>query len=199
MKKQIIFTLIICAIAGFSCKKGESMSEKRAKERAAIAKYIADNDLQITEADNIPDDAVSGENEYYRLPSGLYIQILEKGTGEKPKTGDVVTFRYYTFNLSNDTLVKAMSSDETMNVINSSYAVEYKYGNGSISNCTESEYYYHSYIRNDAYIIKGIQEAIGHLKYGGAAYLIVPSSIGCTEAQSDIQALRYEIRHIKIW
>ena len=179
----------------FSCKKGKSLSELRAEERAAIAKHITDNKLKITEADSIPDDAVFDETEYYHLPSGLYINIENKGTGEKPKKGDKVAFRYNTFDLSNNLLVPEMSSTEYY------YrdAIEFKYGSGTCSFKNESEYSYNSTILNsNSLIISGIHEAIGYLRVGGAAYLIVPSSIGSADAQSDIQAYRYEIRHIKI-
>ena len=167
------------------------MSEKRAKERAAIAQLIADSAYIVTET--MPVDTIFGEKEFYHSPSGLYIHIIEKGTGEKPKTNDNVTFRYNTFGLSsNDILVRAMEPAELKN------AVEFKYGSGTyISHFDDDSS--NSSIRNDIYIISGIQEAIGYLKYGGAAYLIVPSSIGCADAQSSIQALRYEIRHVKIW
>ena len=198
MKKQIILTLIICVIAGFSCKKGESLSEKRAKERKSIAKYISDNEINVIKADSIPNDAVFGEKDYYLLPSGLYINIESKGTGEKPKAGDNVIFRYYTFSMENDTLARAMTAKEVPN------AVEFKYGTGLYSFIDQNNFSFHSLfvlntLNNYTYVMKGIQEAFKYLSYDGAAYLIVPSSIGSAKAQDNVQAYRYEIRHIKIY
>jgi len=188
--------LSLCVLS--SCKKGESMSEKRAKERKSIEKYISNNEIQVIKADSIPDDAVFGEKDYYLLPSGLYIQIVEKGTGEKPEVGDNVLFRYCTFSLEDS---RKIADPTSANLTN---AVEFKYGSGlycAIENDYDNNNYsFHSYyVLNDLYVIRGIQEAIGYLRYDGAASLIIPSAIGSANAQDYVQAYRYEIRNIKIY
>jgi hypothetical protein len=182
MKKTIIFTLIICVLAAFSCKKSESLSEKRAKERAAISKYITDNSLQVTKT--LPADTIFDENEYYHSPSGLYLHIINKGEGKKPQTGDKIIYRFYVFNMSGDTICRYMYAVEYVN------AASFKFGDTSFSTYGRS-----SEIETAN---KGIAESIGYLGTDGAAYTIIPSSISYATAQSGITPYIVEIRHIKI-
>ena len=170
MKKQIILTLIICAIAGFSCNTGESLSEKRAKERAAIAKLIADSAYVVMET--MPIDTIFKEKEFYHSSSGLYIHIENKGEGRKPQTGDKVIFGYYLRTLEGVLVESAMNSEDR-------YLYDYK--------MPEIKF-------NSAEVSRGLNEILGYLGKDGEAYAIVPSAIGEANAQSNIIPYIYEIR-----
>ncbi|MDR0871998.1 MAG: DUF4827 domain-containing protein [Prevotellaceae bacterium] len=170
MKKTIFFALITCIIFGFSCKKGKSLSEKRAEERAAIAKFIADSAYVVV--DELPADTLFAEKVYYHSSTGLYLNIENKGESRKPKVNDKVYFRFYMRDLSGNIITRAMTPEESRD------ASSTKFGSGDIP--------------------AGLSEAIGYLGTDGAAYAIVPSSIGSTDAKSNITPYVYEIRYIKV-
>jgi hypothetical protein len=189
MKTLKITTLVIISLSmlfATSCNKRVSLAEKRKLERESIEKNIADNGIEIL--NEMPADTIFGKNQYWRTPSGLYIQITKKGTGKTPEIDDIITFRYNTYTMTSDMpYVQAMTAEDVRD------PVEFTYGVGVYSgNIT------HNTILNGSNIAHGIQEAIGYLRFDGAAKLILPSAIGSGDAQEEVIAFRYEIGNVKI-
>jgi len=129
MKKAFhLLLLFAVALSGTlcSCEDEESVAEMRKKERKQIESflqtgaYFLDNDSivlldvpapikVISEEEFYANDSTTNvdENEYVLFNStGLYMQIVRKGTGKKLESGETATVicRYTEFNISTDSI-----------------------------------------------------------------------------------------------
>ena len=88
--------------------------------------------------------------------SGLYFIETQQGIGETPQTGDMVVVHYTIFNLDGKLI--------------------------------ESSYDYNQpipFVYGENQMIPGIEEAVGYMKVGGKARIIVPSRLGFGEIKID--------------
>ncbi len=106
MKKiQIAIFAIIGIIAFASCSNSETYADQKKKERSAINKLIADSTINvISESTFSAQDSTTdvSKNQYVLFESsGVYMQIIRKGCGEKIKDGETVTVlcRFTEYNL----------------------------------------------------------------------------------------------------
>ena len=107
MKKFIL--IIIAAIAVLaSCNDYETYGDKKEKERNAISKFIADSSITVISEDVFVQNGYKTDltrNEYVKLDkSGVYMQIVRPGCGEKLKDGETtnIVCRYSEFNILED-------------------------------------------------------------------------------------------------
>lgn len=98
-----IFTLM-------SCDDTESYADQKKKERAAINSYITKNKIKvISESEFLAQDTTTdvSKNEYVLFDNtGVYMQIIREGCGEKLKDGETATVlcRFTEWNLLTDSL-----------------------------------------------------------------------------------------------
>ena len=107
MKK--ILLIIIAAIAVLaSCNDYETYGDKKEKERNAISKFIADSSITVISEDVFVQNGYKTDltrNEFVKLDkSGVYMQIVRPGCGEKLKDGETtnIVCRYSEFNILED-------------------------------------------------------------------------------------------------
>ncbi len=135
MKKTaiaLISFIIVIIIA--SCSKGETYADQKNAERAAISRFITDSAINVISETQFANqgyttDTTKGKNQYVLLDnSGVYMQIVRKGCGEKIKDGENVTVlcRFDEYNISGDSTqlsdnyLTYAAYPEKMNVTNSS-------------------------------------------------------------------------------
>lgn len=93
-----------------SCDDTESYADQKKKERAAINSYITKNKIKvISESEFLAQDTTTdvSKNEYVLFDNtGVYMQIIRKGCGEKLKDGETATVlcRFTEWNLLTDSL-----------------------------------------------------------------------------------------------
>lgn len=127
MNKILTFMLLaVCALA--SCNKDETYAEQKEKERTAVKSFL-DRDVVITDAygDTLCDvgkitvieedqfwaqDSTTNleKNEYvFFSTTGVYMQIVRPGTGEKLKHGDTkrLACRFIEYNILADSLINS--------------------------------------------------------------------------------------------
>ena len=109
MKKFVL--IIIAAIAVLaSCNDYETYGDKKEKERNAISKFIADSSITVISEDVFVQNGYKTDlnrNEFVKLDkSGVYMQIVRPGCGEKLKDGETVNIvcRYTEFNILEDVI-----------------------------------------------------------------------------------------------
>ena len=107
MKKIVL--IIIAAIAVFaSCNDYETYGDMKEKERNAISKFIADSSIMVISEDQFVQQGYKTDltrNEFVKLDkSGVYMQIVRPGCGEKLKDGETtnIVCRYSEFNILED-------------------------------------------------------------------------------------------------
>ena len=106
MKKYVL--IIIAAIAVLaSCNDYETYGDKKEKERNAINKFIADSSITVISEDQFVQNGYKTDlsrNEFVKLDkSGVYMQIIRVGCGEKLKDGETVNIvcRYSEYDILN--------------------------------------------------------------------------------------------------
>jgi len=106
-----IVAIVLCFCTFTSCNDGETYAEQRDKERAAISQFITDQDIKvISEEEFFANDSTTdvSKNEYVLFnSSGVYMQVLREGCGEKIKDGESLTVlcRFDEYNLLTDSLI----------------------------------------------------------------------------------------------
>ena len=104
-KIQIVIFAIIGIVALASCSNSETYADQKKKERTAINKLIADSTINVISEStfNAQDSTTDVSKNQYVLfeSSGVYMQIIRKGCGEKIKDGETVTVlcRFNEYNL----------------------------------------------------------------------------------------------------
>ncbi len=92
--KKLGFLLLLFVSFGFvlqSCDDTETYAEKKEKERRWIKNYIEKNNINVISESDFKVDTITdvSNNEYvYFDDSGVYMQIVERGEGEKMADGD---------------------------------------------------------------------------------------------------------------
>ncbi|MBQ8047157.1 MAG: DUF4827 domain-containing protein [Prevotella sp.] len=112
MKKQTVALLLLMAIVTIlsSCHHTETYADQRKKEVSAINRYLADSTVNvISEAKFAANDFTTdvSKNEFVLFESsGVYMQIVRQGCGEKLKNGETanVLCRFTEWNLLTDSI-----------------------------------------------------------------------------------------------
>ncbi len=110
--KRLGFSLIViialCVLA--SCRENKTYAEQKEAERSAINKYIADSAVHVISETTFAAQGYTtnvARNEFVLLgSSGVYMQIVRNGVGEKLKNGETasVLCRFTERNLMTDSL-----------------------------------------------------------------------------------------------
>lgn len=205
--KLVLFALIgIMALA--ACSDSETYADQKKKERSAINRYIADKNIKvISEAQFKSQDSTTdvSKNEYVLFENtGVYMQIVRKGCGEKLKDGETSTVlcRFNEYNL--------LESDTTMTLTNiyqyvwlaEKMTVKNTSGTFSASFIKGSSLMYTTYSSAAvpsgwlvplSYINLGIPEKEGDAV--AKVNLIVPHSQGQENASQNVYPCLYEITY----
>lgn len=111
MKKiSYILLLLVSTFTIVSCNKTETYAEELAKERSAISKYIADSAVTVISETQFANQNYTtdvSKNEFVLFQkSGVYMQIIREGCGDKIKKGETCTVlcRFSERNLLTDSL-----------------------------------------------------------------------------------------------
>ena len=109
-KKKFILFAFAAIFTLMSCDDTESYADQKKKERAAINSYITKNKIKvISESEFFEQDTTTdvSKNEYVLFDNtGVYMQIIREGCGEKLKDGETATVlcRFTEWNLLTDSL-----------------------------------------------------------------------------------------------
>ena len=123
----LISAFIGLAIIFAACSK-DSYADKLEKEEKAIKQYVKEQGFNII--DEYPASRVFGDKQYFKDPdTGIYIHVIDSGSKDKIKKGDIVYMRYY------DTRFLMSEPDSTYTNDKQNYdefaALSFTYGNSS--------------------------------------------------------------------
>ncbi len=206
MKKYLplyLCAVILCAIIS-SCEKTETYAEQKEYEDGRINDYIYKHGINSISEEQFHSqgDSTSVEKNEYVLfaSSGIYMQIVEKGCGEKLKNGESgdVLCRYSEWNINGDSLqtfndgtfARALSYDK-FTVRNQSGSFYATFVFGVMANTYGSNQVPTGWLVPLTYINLGRpqneKEKIAHVK------MIVPHNQGQAYASSNVYACFYDI------
>ncbi len=121
MKKLTTLSLLLVSLMAFmGCRNEETYADQKKRANAAISKYIADSAVTvISEAEFLRDTTTDVKKNEWVLfeSSGVYMQIVRRGCGERLKNGETATVlcRYTERNMLGDSI-------EASNMLTSSFA-----------------------------------------------------------------------------
>lgn len=209
----------LAALMGLTaCDDDDSYAERRDRERSQIASFVRNGTCQISsDGDTLlyvaPIKVISeeqfeaqdsttnvAENEYVYFESrGVYMQIVNKGSGETLADGDTRTVlaRYTELNISTDSIQSSnydnnmnASDLEVMTVSNSSGTYSASFISGQMKTLYNSTTVPGGWLIPMPYIRLGRQDGNAVAK----VRLIVPSTEGQQSALGDVYPCFYEIR-----
>ena len=200
--KRSIHTLIVLALVllTLACNDYETYSEMKERERDAIEQFISDSSFVIIGEDQFhaQGDSTIGNKQFVQLSkSGIYMQIVRKGGGEKLKDGESLSIicRFIekslldTIKLFNNTMTTVFDRD-IMNVsrTGSTYTASYISG---VMLSTYGSTVPEGWLVPLQYInLSRRQDQLARVK------LIVPHSQGTTNnAKSNVKPYYYDITY----
>lgn len=171
-----------------SCEKTQSYSELLNTEEKAVNWYLAKH--QVSPEKPAGDNFVSLEEDpnapFYRMDEDgfVYMQVVRKGAGEKPKEGDRVYFPFMRLNLNyyhqTGTEVWEGNSEDLDTEVG---PTSFLFGNTSLTSTTQYG--------------KGIQLPMQYFGYGTEVNIVIKSPMGMTSDASSCIGYVYNIRYFK--
>jgi hypothetical protein len=206
MKKLILICLAAIAVLA-SCNDYETYGDKKEKERNAISKFISDYSIIVIDEDQF---AIQGyttdtaRNEFVKLnKSGVYMQIVRPGCGEKLKDGETANIccRFREFDIEADSATLRNNTDifaarvDIMRVTNTSGTISGSFTQGIMISVYGSASIPSGWLAPLSYVRIGRSKSLTDEK--AKVRLIVPHSQGHTVAAQEVLPYFYEITYEK--
>ena len=202
MKKLLLFVIAAIAVLS-SCNDYETYGDLKEKERNAITKFISDSSITVISEDEfVAQGYVTNlaRNEFVKLnKSGVYMQIVNIGCGEKLKDGESVNLccRYMEFDIKADSTSMQNRTDlyadyvDILRVTRNSGTFTGSFSKGTMLDAYGSSTVPPGWLVPFTYINIGRQKSMTDEK--ARVRLIVPHSQGHATASSNVKPYYYEI------
>ena len=201
-----LFLLLLSATAFTACSDDETYADQVKRERSAISAYIADSGVNVISESTFRDQNYTtdtAKNQFVLFESsGLYMQIIRKGSGEPIASGESarILCRYTERNLLTDSIQVSNTISpyyyryvEVMNVTNNSGTFS-----GSFEQASSLMYLFYG----STAIPSGWLAALPYLNFAryvtdesqiAKVRLIVPHDLGQSYASSGVYPCLYDI------
>ena len=199
MKKLLLLFFILLAV-GFSfqaCDDTKTYAEMLEEEDDAIADFINKEGIKVisqTEFDSVTDVE---KNEFVQLSSGVYMQIVDKGSDNPADTvreNEVILVRFMEYSL--------LDQDTTLSNLSFPYLVEeFRYTAtsssiaGIFSQNSSLMYSWYGYTAVPA----GWLVPMPFIRDMAHVRLIVPSKMGHQAAMQNVYPFYYDIKKYQFW
>ncbi|MBS7575252.1 DUF4827 domain-containing protein [Bacteroides sp. NSJ-90] len=205
MKKLTLFFLSLLALSlGFqACDDSKTYAEMLEEEKDGINNFIKDRNIKVIsqtefyEQDSTTKSKDRGDDvdEFVQLTSGVYMQIVDKGSENKAdtvKSNDEVLVRFMEYSiLDKDTTLSNLAAAETVD------AFRYTVTSSSIAGIFLQGYMM-SYYSSPA-VPAGWLVPLTYVRDMAHVRLIVPSKMGHQTAMQYVYPYYYDIRKFQIW
>ena len=205
MKKLTLFFLSLLALSlGFqACDNSKTYAEMLEEEKDGINDFIKDRNIKVIsqsefyrpESTTKCKDRGDAVDEYVQLTSGVYMQIVDKGSENKAdtvKSNDQVLVRFMEYSiLDKDTTLSNLAAAETVDEF------RYTVTSSSIAG-TFLQGYMMTYYSSPA-VPAGWLVPLSYVRDMAHVRLIVPSKMGHQTAMQYVYPYYYDIRKYQIW
>lgn len=158
--------LIGVAILAPSCSKSQrTYTEMLKDERKAIKKLMDSLDIRVI--DDYPKDSKFAENEFFKTSSGLYINVVDTGNGNRAVLGSTVIharFEIEYMDILSKTVYKYDGHDNHFFPLTFTYGTQMSRGE--------------SFWANMGLLGEGLTEGLSYVGENGVVNLIVPFKLG---------------------
>lgn len=200
MKKLILFLFILlsASFAFQACDDTKTYAEMLEEEDDAIADFINKEGIKvISQTEFFDNDSVTDveKNEFVQLASGVYMQIVDKGSdnpADTVKNNDLILVRFMEYSL--------IDKDTTLSNLNIPYMVdEFKYtvSSSSIAGIFTQGLMYAWY--NTTAVPAGWLVPLPYVRDKAHVRLIVPSKMGHQGAMQYVYPYYYDITKYQIY
>lgn len=198
MKKLTLFFLVLLAAswAFQACDDTETYAEKLDDEKKAIREFIADHGIKvITQTEFHAQDSTTDltKNEFVQLASGVYMQIVDKGSenlADTVKNNDEILVRFMEYSIfDKDTTLTNFYAEEPD-------AFRYSVTYSSIAGLFLEGYMYNYYGTS---VPAGWLVPLSYVRNKAHVRLIVPSKMGHSTAMQYVYPYYYDIKKYQIW
>jgi hypothetical protein len=206
MKKLLLICIAAIAVLS-SCNDYETYGDKKEKERNAISKFISDYSIIVIDEDQFVLQGCTTDtarNEFVKLnKSGVYMQIVRPGCGEKLKSGETANIccRFREYNIEADSATFRNNTDvyantvDVMRVTNTSGTYSGSFTQGIMLSVYQTASVPAGWLVPFAYIKIGRPKSLTDEK--AKVRLIIPHSQGHAIATQDVLPYFYEITYEK--
>lgn len=200
MKKLVLLFLSLLAFsfAFQACDDSKTYAEMLEEEDDAIAAFIRDNDIQVisqTEFFNNDSTTDVSKNEYVQLSSGVYMQIVDKGSdnlADTVKNNNEILVRFMEYSiLDKDTSLSNLNAVETVD------AFRYTVTSSSIAGIFMKGGFMYSYYGSS--VPAGWLVPLPYVRDMAHVKLIVPSKMGHSTAMQYVYPYFYDIKKYQIY
>lgn len=202
MKKLTLFFLALFTL-GFvfqACDNTKTYAEMLEDEKNAIKAFIKDSNIVvISQSEFYAQDSMTdvSKNEYVQLASGVYMQIVDKGSAnpaDSIKPNDLVLVRFEEHGLIAVDGVKSYLS----NLNEPTIVDEFRY---TVTSSSIAGLFLQGYMRASygTSVPAGWLVALSYVRDGAHVKLIVPSKMGQQKAMQQVYPYFYDIHKFQIW
>ena len=199
---------MLAAVMVVSCNDTETYAEQRDRENSAISQFIRDSAITVINEDQFREQGYTtdlDDNQYVLMQStGVYMQIIREGCGEKLKDGETATVicRFKEWNLLTDSLQLANNIENSSLNFPDLMSVKNTSGTFKASFIQGSSVMYSIY--GSGSVPAGWLAPLSYIKIGRPAKpgeeiakvkLIVPHTQGHQYASSGVYPCLYEITY----
>lgn len=204
MKKLTLFffALLAVCLAFQACDNSKTYAEMLEEEKDAIKAFIKDSSIVvISQSEFYAQDSITdvSRNEYVQLASGVYMQIVDKGSTnptDTVKPNDLVLVRFEERGLIAD----AYGKKSYLSNLNSPTIVDefrYTVTSSSIAGIFRQGYMLMTY--QSSAVPAGWLVALNYVRDGAHVKLIVPSKMGHQSAMQQVYPYYYDLHKLQIW
>ena len=158
-----------------SCNNTPTFEELKTAERKVVRRIIAEKGIDVLK--DFPANGVFGENQFFELESGIYLNIVDSGNGNRANSYTDVLVRVSGEYYSQDTVY-------TFNLFKNDYdPFVFKYGQAYNVKSQSPNYFYYSFFGT------GLESILSYVGDSSMVKLIVPaySEINESPAGSNMQ------------
>lgn len=170
MKRSFVFLMVISMVMiAISCNKTKTYTEMLKANDKAISRFIDEEGLEILS--DFPADTVFKPNQFVKLKSGAYLNIINRGNSERAVLNKTIIYARFEVRglIPPDT-----ATVNTLDNPDDAYAT-FTYGDYSSFSSGSIEY---------SYISEAVGAPLEYVGNGGRVKLIVPFKIGSQMDQS---------------
>lgn len=205
MRKLVIcfVGMILACIAFNACSDNVTYAEMLEDEKKAINNFIKDHDIKVISQKEFQDAGCVTDvsrNEYVQTTSGVYMQIIDKGSqnlGDTIRNNDMVLVRFAEYRLEKDSAETLVMSNFDVGQISQVDIFRYQKTETSTSGIFSSGMMY--YVYQSQTVPQGWLVPFNYVRDGARVKLIVPSKMGHETAMSGVKAYYYDIHKFQLY
>lgn len=212
MKKLLFlfFSLLTLGFAFQACSDSKTYAEMLEDEKNAVNKFIRDHNISIISQEEFEKDTMTdvSKNEYVLLSNGVYMQIVDRGTGDTIKSRDEVLVRFLEYDIMEEdtTYASNYNRDADVDAFFYTFTTNTSYGQFSVDQSGNVEswlavwYAYASGYSIDYFVSvpAGWLAPLRYIKDKAHVKLIVPSKMGHYYGQQSVYPYFYDIKKYQI-